>query len=96
LIKKWVLIKEGIGSKNNLLAIGKNILICYLTWKGYNFEDAIIINERLIYNNLLTSIKIKKIKIFLFTNELEVVVIIKLLYFLKKIYSNIYIKLQVN
>lgn len=73
--KKWVkkrtLINEGISTKNNLIAIGKNLLICYLTWKGYNFEDAIIINERLIKKNILTSNKIKKIKIFLINNELE-------------------------
>ena len=41
-----------------------------MIWKGYNFEDAIIINEKLMYNNALTSIHIKKYKTFLIKNNL--------------------------
>ena len=44
------------------LAIGKNITVAYLPWEGYNFEDAILVSERLIYDDLYTSIHIVKHK----------------------------------
>lgn len=45
------------------LAIGKNILVAYLPWEGYNFEDAILISERLVFDDLFTSIHIVKLKV---------------------------------
>ena len=42
------------------LALGKNVLVAYMPWHGYNFEDAILINERLVYSDLFTSIHIEK------------------------------------
>lgn len=44
------------------LAIGKNILVAYVPWEGYNFEDAILVSERLVFDNLFTSIHIVKYK----------------------------------
>ena len=44
------------------LAIGKNILVAYVPWEGYNFEDAILVSERLVYADLFTSIHIVKYK----------------------------------
>ena len=69
-IKKGNILSEGKSIKKNTTCIGKNILIAYMIWKGYNFEDAIIINEKLMYNNALTSIHIKKYKTFLIKNNL--------------------------
>nr|AEQ94246.2 RNA polymerase beta subunit [Eutreptia viridis] len=45
------------------LSLGKNLLVAYMPWEGYNFEDAIIINERLIHKNFYTSIHIDKYEI---------------------------------
>jgi len=46
------------------LAVGKSILVAYMPWEGYNFEDAILINERLIYNDVYTSIHIENYKTY--------------------------------
>lgn len=69
-VKEGQIIAEGIDTQNNKLVIGKNLLVAYIPWKGYNFEDAIIINERIIKENILTSIHIKKYKTFLIKNEI--------------------------
>nr|YP_009538655.1 RNA polymerase beta subunit [Phacus pleuronectes]AYQ93656.1 RNA polymerase beta subunit [Phacus pleuronectes] len=68
-IKKNQIISEGCSIKNGELSIGKNILTSYMVWKGYNFEDAIIINEKLINENIFTSVHIKKFKTFLIKDE---------------------------
>lgn len=68
-IKKEQIIAEGCNTKNGELSIGKNILTSYMVWKGYNFEDAIIISEKLIKENIFTSIHIKKYKTFLIKDE---------------------------
>lgn len=69
-IKKGKIIVDGTATFAGNLAIGKNLLIGYLGWEGYNFEDAIIINERLVKENLLTSNHIKKYKTFLSNSEI--------------------------
>lgn len=68
-IKKGQILAEAAGTKNANLSLGRNILIAYIPWKGYNFEDAIIINKKLINENIFTSIHIKKFKTFLTENE---------------------------
>jgi DNA-directed RNA polymerase subunit beta len=70
-IKKGQIIAEGTGSLHGELALGKNILIAYMTWEGYNFEDAIVISEKLTKDELYTSIHIKKYKTFLINKETE-------------------------
>lgn len=61
----------GNNRKNSrVLGIGKNLFLAYMTWKGYNFEDAIVINERLITNDLFTSVHVKKYIIFLLKGKL--------------------------
>lgn len=62
------IIADGGGTLDGEFAIGKNLTIAYMPWDGYNFEDAIIINEKLIYNNLLTSINIEEYETFLNSN----------------------------
>ena len=72
-INNWVrrneLLTENSSTKNQKFSIGKNLLIGYLPWYGYNFEDAIVINDRLIKNNFFTSLHVKKYKTFLIKNE---------------------------
>ena len=52
------------------LALGQNILVAYMPWHGYNFEDAILINERLVYDDVFTSIHIERYQVKLnLTNE---------------------------
>lgn len=73
--KEWIknnqVIADGPGIKLNKLSLGKNILVGYMPWKGYNFEDAIIINKRLVEQKILNSINIKKQKTFLLKNKNE-------------------------
>lgn len=61
---------EKNSTKKGLSAIGTNLLVAYMIWKGYNFEDAVIINEKIIKNDKLTSIQIKKYKTFLIKDSL--------------------------
>ena len=42
------------------LSLGQNVLVGYMPWQGYNFEDAILINERLVYDDIFTSIHIER------------------------------------
>nr|YP_010700416.1 RNA polymerase subunit beta [Phacus arnoldii]WCH63545.1 RNA polymerase subunit beta [Phacus arnoldii] len=67
--KKGRIIADGSATNNGELNIGKNVLIGYMPWHGYNFEDAIVISERLVKENIFTSIHIKKYKVFLIKNE---------------------------
>ena len=62
-IQKGDLLADGTASVGGELALGKTILVAYMPWEGYNFEDAILISERLIYNDLYTSIHIERYEI---------------------------------
>ena len=42
------------------LALGKNILVAYMPWEGYNFEDAVLVSERLVFDDLFTSVHIER------------------------------------
>ena len=53
-------IADGPSTENGEVALGKNLLIGFMTWEGYNYEDAIILNERLIMEDVLTSIHIEE------------------------------------
>jgi DNA-directed RNA polymerase beta subunit len=61
---QWVesgdLLADCSASLGGELSLGQNILIAYMPWEGYNFEDAILISERLVYDDLYTSIHIEK------------------------------------
>nr|YP_009145448.1 RNA polymerase beta subunit [Monomorphina parapyrum]AKL78921.1 RNA polymerase beta subunit [Monomorphina parapyrum] len=69
--RKGQVLAEGTGSFKGELSLGKNILIAYMTWEGYNFEDAIVISERLINDELYDSIHIKKYKTYIINKETE-------------------------
>ena len=64
-VRKGQIITDGSATVKGKLAIGKSILVAYMTWEGYNFEDAIIISRHLISNDIFTSIHIKKQKVFI-------------------------------
>ncbi|MEI2637677.1 MAG: DNA-directed RNA polymerase subunit beta [Microthrixaceae bacterium] len=57
---KGTVLAEGPSTQNGELALGKNLLVAFMPWEGYNFEDAIILNERLVRDDVLTSIHIKE------------------------------------
>nr|YP_009041047.1 RpoB [Tetraphis pellucida]AIB08532.1 RpoB [Tetraphis pellucida] len=62
-LKKGQILTDGAATSKGELALGKNILVAYMPWEGYNFEDAILINERLIYEEIYTSIHIERYEI---------------------------------
>ena len=57
------MLTDGPGITNNELSLGQNILVGYMPWQGYNFEDAILISERLVYDDIFTSIHIERYKV---------------------------------
>ena len=52
------ILSEGYATQNGELAIGKNLKVAFMPWKGYNFEDAIVINERVVRDDVFTSIHV--------------------------------------
>nr|AIA61250.1 RNA polymerase beta subunit [Cyanidiaceae sp. MX-AZ01] len=59
-VQKGQLIAQSAAMDGGELALGQNVLIAYMPWEGYNFEDAFVISERLVYEDLYTSIHIEK------------------------------------
>ncbi len=53
-----MILTEGYSTQNGELAIGKNLKVAFMPWKGYNFEDAIVINERVVREDIFTSIHV--------------------------------------
>ena len=59
-VKEGDLIADGPSTKNGEMSLGKNVLIAFTTWEGYNYEDAILISERLVKEDVYTSIHIEE------------------------------------
>ncbi|MBP3800522.1 MAG: DNA-directed RNA polymerase subunit beta [Clostridia bacterium] len=59
-VKKGDAIADGPATKNGEMALGKNVLVAFSTWEGYNYEDAILINEKLVKEDVFTSIHIEE------------------------------------
>ena len=57
-VKKGDVLADGPSTDDGELALGKNLLVAFMPWEGYNFEDAIILSERLVHDDVLTSIHI--------------------------------------
>ena len=57
-VKKGDILTEGYSTQGGELALGKNLLVAYMPWKGYNYEDAIVLNERVVREDLLTSVHV--------------------------------------
>ena len=60
MVEKDMIIADGPSTENGELALGKNVLIGFMTWEGYNYEDAVLINERLVRDDVYTSIHIEE------------------------------------
>ena len=57
-VKANDILTEGYATANGELALGRNLLVAYMPWKGYNYEDAIVLNERLVREDVLTSVHV--------------------------------------
>ena len=62
-VKKGEAIADGPSTQNGELALGQNVLVAYMVWDGYNYEDAVIISERMVQNDRYTSVHIENYKI---------------------------------
>lgn len=57
-VEKGDILTEGYSTADGELALGKNLLVAYIPWKGYNYEDAIVLNERVVREDILTSVHV--------------------------------------
>nr|UHY94601.1 RNA polymerase beta subunit [Euonymus hamiltonianus] len=62
-IKKGQILGDGAATVGGELTLGKNILVAYMPWEGYNSEDAVLISERMVYGDIYTSFHIRKYEI---------------------------------
>jgi len=62
-VKPGDVIADGAATNTGELAVGRNLLVAFMPWEGYNFEDAILISQRLVFDDVLTSIHIEKLEI---------------------------------
>src|SRR6185503_10090385 len=69
-VKQGDVLADGSSTDKGELALGKNCLVAFMSWEGYNFEDAIIISERLVKDDELTSIHIEEYEIDARTTKL--------------------------
>ena len=59
-VKAGDILTEGYSTENGELALGRNLLVAYMPWKGYNYEDAIVLNERVVREDILTSVHVEE------------------------------------
>ena len=59
-VKAGDILTEGYSTEAGELALGKNLLVAYMPWKGYNYEDAIVLNERVVREDILTSVHVEE------------------------------------
>ena len=59
-VKAGDILTEGYSTDNGELSLGKNLLVAYMPWKGYNYEDAIVLNERIVREDILTSVHVEE------------------------------------
>ena len=57
-VEKGQILTEGYSTEGGELALGRNLKVAYMPWKGYNYEDAIVINERMVRDDILTSVHV--------------------------------------
>ncbi len=62
-VEKGQVIADGIATKDGRLSLGRNVLVAFMPWRGYNFEDAILISEKLVREDKFTSIHIEKFEV---------------------------------
>ncbi len=59
-VKKDQVLCEGYGTQKGELALGRNLMVAFMPWKGYNFEDAIVISEKIVKEDIFTSVHIEE------------------------------------
>ncbi|MDD4009216.1 MAG: DNA-directed RNA polymerase subunit beta, partial [Fermentimonas sp.] len=59
-VKEGEILTEGYATENGELALGKNLKVAFMPWKGYNFEDAIVLNERMVSDDVFTSVHVEE------------------------------------
>ena len=59
-VKKGQVLCEGYATQNGELALGRNMMVAFMPWKGYNFEDAIVISERVVKEDIFTSVHVEE------------------------------------
>jgi DNA-directed RNA polymerase subunit beta len=57
-VEKGTILTEGYSTENGELALGRNLKVAFMPWKGYNYEDAIVLNERMVREDILTSVHV--------------------------------------
>ena len=57
-VQKGDILTEGYSTENGELALGRNLKVAFMPWKGYNYEDAIVLNERVVKEDILTSVHV--------------------------------------
>ncbi len=62
-VKKGDVLADGCATQNGELALGRNVLVAFMPWRGYNFEDAIVISERVVKEDIYTSIHIEEFEL---------------------------------
>lgn len=62
-VEKGQVLVEGYSTNNGELALGKNLKVAYMPWQGYNFEDAIVISERVVREDIFTSIHVEEFQL---------------------------------
>jgi DNA-directed RNA polymerase subunit beta len=62
-VKKGDVLADGCSTENGELALGRNILVAFMPWRGYNFEDAIVISERVVTQDIYTSVHIEEFEL---------------------------------
>ena len=62
-VKKGDILTEGYSTADGELSLGKNLLVAYMPWKGYNYEDAIVLNERVVREDILTSVHVEELSL---------------------------------
>jgi DNA-directed RNA polymerase subunit beta len=58
-VESGYILCEGYATENGELALGQNLKVAFMPWKGYNFEDAIVLSERVVHEDVFTSIHIE-------------------------------------
>ena len=62
-VKVGTVLADGAATEDGELALGKNVLVAFMPWNGYNFEDAILLSEKLIKNDVFTSVHIEEYEV---------------------------------
>ena len=62
-VKADQIIADGMATQNGRLALGQNVVVAFMPWRGYNFEDAILVNERIVREDVFTSIHVERFEL---------------------------------